>query len=72
LKTKLFLETLRVLKRNVPAFSLRIRELSPRLEGRPIFPTRFNALICMGFIYAAVQRGWEVDWWGGWGLRREN
>jgi hypothetical protein len=36
---------LRVLKRNVSAFSLRICEISPKLEGRPIFPTRFNALI---------------------------
>jgi hypothetical protein len=67
LKTKLFLATLRVLKRNVSAFFLRIREFSPKLEGRPIFPTRFNALICNGFVYAAVQRGWEVDWWGGGG-----
>ncbi len=31
LKTKLFLATLRVLKRNIPAFSLRIREFSPKL-----------------------------------------
>jgi hypothetical protein len=45
LKTKLFLASLRVLKRNIPAFSLQIREFSPKLEGRPISPIRFNALI---------------------------
>jgi hypothetical protein len=59
--------TLRVLKRNIPAFFLRIREFSPKLEGKPIFQTRFNALIWNGFVYAAVQRGWEMDWWGGGG-----
>jgi hypothetical protein len=67
LKTKSFLATLRVFKRNIPAFLLRIREFSPKLEGRLIFPTRFNALIWNGFGYAAVQRGWEMDWWGGGG-----
>jgi hypothetical protein len=67
LKTKLFLATLRVLKRNVPAFFLLSREFPPKLEGRPIFPTRFNAFIWNGFIYAAVQRGWEMDCWGGGG-----
>jgi hypothetical protein len=67
LKTKFSLATLMVLKRNVSAFSLRIPEFSPKLEGRPIFPTRFNALIRNGFNYAAVQRGWEMDWWGGGG-----
>ena len=45
LKTKLFRLDLRVLKRNVLVFSLRIFKFSPKLEGRPIFPTRFNALI---------------------------
>ena len=45
MKTKLFLADLRVLKRNIPAFSLRIREFSPKVEDRPIFPARFNALI---------------------------
>jgi hypothetical protein len=45
LRTKLFLADLRVLKRNIPAFSLRIREFSPKVEDRPIFPARFNALI---------------------------
>jgi hypothetical protein len=45
MKTKIFLATLRVLKRNIPAFSLRNGEFSPKLEGRPIFPTRFKALI---------------------------
>ena len=45
LKTKRFLADLRVLKWNVSAFFLRIREFSPKLEGRRIFPTRFNALI---------------------------
>jgi hypothetical protein len=45
LENKAFLATLRVLKRNVAAFFLRTGEFSPKLEGRPIFPTRFNALI---------------------------
>jgi hypothetical protein len=45
LKTKLFLATLRVLKRNITAFSLQIPGFSPKLEGRPIFATRFNVLI---------------------------
>ena len=54
-----------MIKRNIPAFSLLSREFSPKLEGRPIFPTRFNALIWNGFVYAAVQRSWEMDWWGG-------
>jgi len=41
----LFLTALRVLKRDVSAFFLPSPELSPKLEGRPIFPTRFNAMI---------------------------
>ena len=39
------LETLMVRGRNSRAFSLRIGGFSPKLEGWPIFPTRFNALI---------------------------
>ena len=38
-------ETLMVQRRNGRAFSLRIEGFSPKLEGRPIFPARFNALI---------------------------
>ena len=38
-------ETLMVQERNGRAFSLRFGGFSPKLEGWPIFPTRFNALI---------------------------
>jgi hypothetical protein len=38
-------ETLMVLKRNIPAVFLQIALFSPKLEGRPIFPTRFKVLI---------------------------
>jgi hypothetical protein len=38
-------ETLMVRGWNSQAFSLRIGGFSPKLEGEPIFPTRFNALI---------------------------
>jgi hypothetical protein len=37
-------ETLMVRGRNGRAFSLRIGGFSPKLEGWPIFPTRFKAL----------------------------
>jgi hypothetical protein len=65
LKTRLFLATLRGLKQNIPAFSIQIREFSPRLEGRLIFPRRFNAFVLNYFTCAAVQYDWELDWWGG-------
>lgn len=44
LENKIFLVTLMVLKGNIPAFSLQNSEFSPKLEGRLIFPTKFNAL----------------------------
>ena len=43
-------KTLMVQGRNGQAFSLRIEGFSQKLEGWPIFPTRFIVLIYMNFI----------------------
>jgi hypothetical protein len=51
-------ETLMVRGRNGRAFSLRIGGFSPKLEGWPIFPTRFNALILMDFVMLRRSMSW--------------
>jgi hypothetical protein len=51
-------ETLMVRGRNGRAVSLRIGGFSLKLEGWPIFPTRFNVLICNGFLMLRRSMGW--------------